>query len=85
MGGEDVNVTGKVEGRGEKAHRSAKVKGCENGFIVEYNAVEYVEIPESHAKGYHTTQRRTRVFLIISDVLEFLNDYFSIEHREETD
>jgi hypothetical protein len=89
---EDLNVTGKIGDLwGRKAHRKASIEKCENGFIVEYDAVKVVKVPALSGDMYAKTEeqvrtsRRTRVFILIQDVLEFLNDYFSVEVGQDED
>jgi len=75
---EDINVTGQIEGFGRVAHRSAKMDKCENGFIVKYKTVKETKSNKSLYGDFNTVDA-TRVFILLSDALEFLAEYFSVE------
>ncbi len=66
--GGDVSEVGEVFGR--SVHRRVSVELCENGYVVKYQAVSYQK----------TTERR-RVFITNSDMLEFIEGYFSGEPK----
>lgn len=74
---EDFDVTqGIGDAFGRAKHRKLTIERCENGYMIDYETVK--EQPDHE---FDRTVKRRRVFITNSDLMEFIETYFSDEPR----
>jgi len=73
---EDCDVSQIGENWNSIVHRKAVISRCANGYIVEYD----IRSQEKNS-GFFQVVRERRVFITNSDLLEFVEEYFTGEPK----
>ncbi len=78
---EDFGVTKAIGADwGRAKHRKATIERCANGYTVDYEIVT-ANLTKGEYQPQYTSTRERRVFLTNTDLVEFLEKYFSGEPK----